>query len=420
MGKLRIPFRGPLQPAAQAAARPARRPPPRPRPPRRRAGWPRAGQGAGRRAGGAHLKAALLALGPWGLARQTRCIRLMCAQASDSPKAYVRQAEAARRELRFNLSFGSRQRTPHAEAQPPSRRLPPRWALPRSPSPASLQPRRREDAAEGDLMSLGNPKSKIQVTEYASASCVHCAARSTTTSSPSSRPSTSTPARCTTPSRSSPSTPLAEVAAAGFLVARCALARTSTSPLLDLHLPQSAGDVHLRRLPRRPSQGGPVGRHDRGAVQQVRVSEPKTRSRRVNARVDRAVKHRTRSPARRRSSSTARKSAVGEVSLAQLDAALIAPPRPPSKRRRRAPPCTSSSRLRLSGFKTSSIPPSSSSPRADRRRRAERLRQVQPARGPALGDGRDPPSACAAAGMDDVIFAGIRAAARRATTPRSR
>lgn len=99
------------------------------------------------------------------------------------------------------------------------------------------------DAVNGD-MSLGNPKAKVQVTEYASASCPHCAHFDETVFPAFKKKYLDTGKVHYTLKEFL--TPPAEVAAAGFLVARCGGPEKYFAILHDVYASQEqwrTGDI---------------------------------------------------------------------------------------------------------------------------------------------------------------------------------
>lgn len=170
-------------------------------------------------------------------------------------------------------------------------------------------------AAEGD-MSMGNPNSKIQVTEYASASCVHCATFNNTVFPEFKAKYIDTNKVHYTLKEFL--TPPAEVAAAGFLVARCAGEDKYFTVLDSIFRNQmemfQSGDFRGGLLKVAQSAGMTEEQFNKCVSDEDALKA-------LNARVDRAVKQDkiTGTPT---FFVNGKKIAEGEVSMAQLDAAI--------------------------------------------------------------------------------------------------
>lgn len=170
-------------------------------------------------------------------------------------------------------------------------------------------------ASEGD-MSLGNPKAKIQVTEYASASCVHCAAFNNNIFPEFKKKYIDTNKVHYTLKEFL--TPPAEVAAAGFLVARCAGDDKYFTVLDSIFRNQmemfQSGDFRGGLLKVAQSAGMTEEQFNKCVSDEAALKA-------LNERVDRAVKQDkiTGTPT---FFVNGKKIAEGEVSMAQLDAAI--------------------------------------------------------------------------------------------------
>jgi len=170
-------------------------------------------------------------------------------------------------------------------------------------------------AAEGD-MSLGDPNAKVKMVEYASASCVHCAAFAIDVFPAFKAKYIDTGKVHYTLKEFL--TPPAEVAAAGFLVARCAGEDKYFTVLDSVFRNQqemfTSGDFRGGLLKVAQSAGMTEEQFNKCVADEEALKA-------LNARVDRAVKQDkiTGTPT---FFVNGKKIAEGEVSMAQLEAAV--------------------------------------------------------------------------------------------------
>ena len=170
-------------------------------------------------------------------------------------------------------------------------------------------------AAEGD-MSLGDPNAKVKMVEYASASCVHCAAFATDVFPAFKAKYIDTGKVHYTLKEFL--TPPAEMAAAGFLVARCAGEDKYFTVLDSVFRNQqemfTSGDLRGGLLKVAQSAGMTEEQFNKCVSDEEALKA-------LNARVDRAVKQDkiTGTPT---FFVNGKKIAEGEVSMAQLEAAV--------------------------------------------------------------------------------------------------
>lgn len=169
--------------------------------------------------------------------------------------------------------------------------------------------------ASGD-MSLGDPKAKVKVVEYASASCSHCATFATTVMPEFKRKYIDTGKVHYTLKEFL--TPPAEMAAAGFLVARCA-GKDKYFTVLDAIFQNqqqmfTSGDIRGGLLRVAQSAGMTEQQFNSCVSNEAELKA-------LNARVERAIKQDkiTGTPT---FFVNGKKIAEGEVTLAQLEAAI--------------------------------------------------------------------------------------------------